>query len=408
MDQKLKPFSLLRDIYQVLLTRGRTYAAFTKRDQEIIEGEFSKTDQILDPMSGFGSITKFCSQLGLKSYTLEYNLPQYYWQILNHPRYAKEFIATISRLLLLISEFPDTKLRAIASDDWFPEESKILIFKLLDLAHQCVEMEFKKSDENRSYSLSLLLPFLGRLSCSVPSDVVTRVKKGGICVYRNWQVDFVTYLNVLKNYLENQRPNIKSNLHQVLHGDARNFDFPLRKFRGMYTSPPYPNRMDFSSMFKPEHAFLEILARNKSFDINQSVIGSVFVRGKDIKLPKSLTAREFLGRVNQLKNRKPFQIKHDDVYYLPYFKKYFTDLEVAYKNVEKSLNKDFKGFIVVVNNTHRGLVIPVAEVIIEIWKSLGYFVEVYESRELSHVGAKNPRSKGVRALHTEYVIKIWT
>lgn len=405
MNPKFTPFSLLRKIYQVLLTKGRTYAAFTDRDKEIIKNQYTVKDEILDPMSGFGSVTRFCSQFGIKSYTIEHNLPQYYWQTLNNPKFSQKFISSVERLVSSSSDFPKADVRAIASDEWFPEESKILLFKLLDFVQREIEYEF--DEDSDKYSLALLMPFIGRLSCSVAGDNVTHVKKGGICVFRNWESDFQNYLKFVEKYLFDQMAKVNLNAHEVLSGDARTFDFPKRRFTGMYTSPPYPNHRDFNSMFKPENAFLELIGKSEQESDIQHVIGSNFVRGKEIKKPKSQVALNFLDKIDNLTNRKKFQIGHDDVYYLPYLNNYFTDLEDAYRNIEKGLAKKFKGFVVVVDNTHRGIVIPVAETIIEIWKSLGYSVDIYESRELSHVGAKNPRSKGVRALHTEYVIKIW-
>lgn len=404
---KLTQLLLFRKTYRMLLNKGRTYAAFTRHDKEIIKSEFPKHIEILDPMSGFGTITKFCSEIGHSSFAIEYNLPQYYWQVLNQPKYAKNFIATINHLLNSRSKLPISNIRATISDEWFPKESRTLVSDLITITTQFVELEFKGKKEFSNLVLALLMPFLGRFSCFVTGDTVTRVKKGGICVYRNWEIDFFIYLEALKEYLENKMKSVKSESHIIYHGDARTFPFPIKRFQGMYHSPPYPNRMDFSSMFNPEHALLELLEKEERLRIKQNIIGSVFVRGKDVANPESQLAQTFMRKVEELKNRKPFQVRHDENYYLPYFRKYFVDIELAYKNIEKSFADDFKGFIVVVNNTHRGLVIPVAEIIVEVWKNLGYYAEIFKSKELSHVGAKNPRSKGVRALHTEYVIKIW-
>jgi hypothetical protein len=96
------------------------------------------------------------------------------------------------------------------------------------------------------------------------------------------------------------------------------------------------------------------------------------------------------------------------VYYIPYFENYFIDLEEAYKNVSLACaDSDFEGYIVVVNNTHRNLIIPVSDVVLEVWTSLGFKTEIFEANELFHIGTKNPRARGLRAKHMEYVIKIW-
>jgi len=95
------------------------------------------------------------------------------------------------------------------------------------------------------------------------------------------------------------------------------------------------------------------------------------------------------------------------VYYLPYLRKYFIAIEKAYENVARFAAKSFVGFIVVVDNTHRGVVIPVGAIVVEIWKELGFQATIHSSKEVFHVGAKNPRAKGIRAKHQEIVVWVW-
>jgi hypothetical protein len=70
------------------------------------------------------------------------------------------------------------------------------------------------------------------------------------------------------------------------------------------------------------------------------------------------------------------------------------------------LDCPFIGFVVVVNNTYRGLKIPVAQVVQDIWNTLGYEASIKEENEQFHVGTKNPRAKGVRAKHIEYIVQV--
>ena len=96
----------------------------------------------------------------------------------------------------------------------------------------------------------------------------------------------------------------------------------------------------------------------------------------------------------------------DEVYYFPYLREYFAALESAYANVSKAAASDFLGYIVVVNNTHRGVVVPVAEAIVDIWRELGFSSRIERAEESFHLGTKNPRAKGIRARHTEYVVEV--
>lgn len=72
--------------------------------------------------------------------------------------------------------WPRVRLRATASDDWFPDKSSEILLHLLELSGRAIEQSF--GDERTDLSTAFLLPFVGRLSCSVPGDIVTHVKKG--------------------------------------------------------------------------------------------------------------------------------------------------------------------------------------------------------------------------------------
>jgi hypothetical protein len=235
------------------------------------------------------------------------------------------------------------------------------------------------------------------------------VKQGGICVFSNWQDDYVAYLTAIAAHL---RGIVKAQItarHTVQFGDARSFKFPQREFDGLFSSPPYPNHRDFVSMFGPEQQFLELVGRKNNGGKRgalDDIIGSNFVSNKPPRRPESKIANAFFEAIRSLKRNKTAR-DDDENYYIPYFQNYFADLELAYRNVSMALAKGFEGYIVVVNNTHRGLIVPVAAFLVEAWKSMLYNAEVVKENELFHIGTKNPRARGTRARHTRYEIRIW-
>jgi hypothetical protein len=161
-------------------------------------------------------------------------------------------------------------------------------------------------------------------------------------------------------------------------------------------------------MFGPENAFLTWLggSLNISLDsVPHGIIGSNFVAGKDIAEPVAPAARTFLAAAQSLRRHSRARYD-DDIYYLPYFRAYFTDLESAFRNVASALALRCRGYIIVVDNTHRGIVIPVAAAVIDTWRALGFQADVERSEETFHIGTKNPRARGLRAKHTQYVIRI--
>lgn len=408
--QKIHRLSLIRDIYRALLNSGRTYAAFDEEKVYPLVEKLSSKNEILDPMSGYGRLMSYCSRLGVRTYGLEFNRPQYYWQLLNHPAHADILLKCVGKIESNHKFWPKCNLRATVSDDWFSCEAKKIIESLFDIFLSILNKEFAcKKGSAENLALALILPFAGRLSCAVPADIATHVKKGGMCVFKDWEQDLFDYLGILRKNLTYIKDTAIFKEHIIKLGDCRNAKLPTNRFSAMITSPPYPNHRDFTTMFAPENACLAWLANKKlSFgcSYNEPIIGSNFVSGRNKPVVTCKVAQKFLGGIEQYKGSKGAQYDNK-VYYLPYFEQYFSDLEKAYKNIMPALKKNFEGYIIVVNNTARNLVIPVAESIVEIWQEAGFSAEIYSAEETFHVGTKNPRARGLKAKHTEYTIKVW-
>lgn len=408
-EVNLSRITLIREIYRALINTGRSYAAFTQKEREIVN-KLKTKGEIFDPMSGYGLLMRYCSTAGIKSFGVEYNLPQYLWQLLCHPAHSENFLQAIKKIKSRKARWPRATVRAVVSDEFFPDESLRILKRLLHLTEQAIEECFDEDKSIVQLALALLLPFAGRFSCSVPGDISTHIKVGGMCVLLDWEKDYEAYLRAAQARLEHISHTAVSRNHKLVYGDSRVFKFPKRRFRAMITSPPYPNHRDFTSMFAPEQALLHELRINGGYapkQISEHIIGSNFVSNRPKILPESKAALQFLNDITRLERNKTATYD-DEVYYIPYFENYFIDLEKAYKNVSSACAiSDFEGYIVVVNNTHRNLVIPVSEAVLEIWINLGFNATVSSSNELFHIGTKNPRARGLRAKHMEYIIKVW-
>src|SRR5688572_8744068 len=101
LETKLGRLTFIRQIYRRLLNRGRTYAAFErKKIFPIVQSLAKNNSQILDPMSGYGTLMSYCSELGIDSFSVEMNPPSYYWQVLVNPNnnlILTEFVNSIRR-----------------------------------------------------------------------------------------------------------------------------------------------------------------------------------------------------------------------------------------------------------------------------------------------------------------------
>ena len=387
----------LNDTYRKLINHGRTYASFTTDELELIFKDINKNDKyILDPMSGYGGLMSYSNNLNFSTFNLELNLPAFYWQKLINPSTIQIYEHVIDELLSQKSKiFPKIKIKALASDDWFTKEGLELSQKLLSNIQDSLS---KIGITDNDISISLILPFIKRFSTCITGDI-THLKKGGITVFEGWEKDFEFYLKAL---LENRFKKIKQTKsnHSLYLGDARDFKFP-QNFSTVITSPPYPNYRDYYKMFAPENHFLEKINIQTS---QTSIIGSNVVKGK---IKGTLTSKIALNFLNELENFKGNRKTTNDIkaYYLPYFYNYFSDLELTCKNIVLHLNKEAECYFSVVNNATRNLIIPVAQVIEEIFKNEGFKTEYIYNKEVFHVGTKNPNARGLKAKHNKYLIK---
>lgn len=75
---KLDRLSLIRELYRSLINSRRTYAAFKENEVYPLVEKLADRNEILDPMSGYGLLTRYCSKIGITAYCIELNPPQYF------------------------------------------------------------------------------------------------------------------------------------------------------------------------------------------------------------------------------------------------------------------------------------------------------------------------------------------
>lgn len=418
MRTTLESSTLIRDIYRSLLNRGRTYASFESRHSSLLSS-LNGLGTILDPMSGYGGLMNFCcrAEFTCSSFGIELNPPAFYWQVLMAPQNRKTYITLCFDLLRIKDKWPKADKRLAFSKDWFPEYSFDLLVRLWELISSTINSKtYNYSVEE--LTIAFLLPFSGRLSSSIKGNVTTHVTKGGFCPYGKWEEDFSLYVAKLSEVLLENQAACNNNNQIVIHDDARSCNLGELSFSAMLTSPPYPNREDYYKMFSPENALLDKFQEAGFLPKTGSrlrLIGAAAVSENDGHIKngiddiRSKTAIEFLEFIKSYSKTNK-AINDNRNYYLPYYCNYFTGLEKAYKNISKYLADEFLGYIVVVNNTARKKIIPVAKIVCDIWNDLdlGFKAEIVPeySAELAHVGGLNPRVKGLNARHMEYTVRV--
>jgi len=411
--------------YKALLTKQRTYAAFNdsyKSKDELTPKKCFEIlanlgiNEILDPMSGYGTIMNYGWEYSISTYMMEVNLPAYLWQLMVSAENNNALLFAVDEILKRQDQWPKTKQMFEVSDNLVGTEGLRILCGLFELNQTILSNVLIDKVIIQKLSLSILLPFLLRLSTALKGDNI-HIKNGGVALLKYYENDYSYYLNhMLRNRLidifeQHKQFKITSFelVNQSIYEDAINYSFPEKRFRGMLTSPPYPNGIDYAKMYAAENFFINFLFDINKLDFNRiaaPIIGTNVVKGRNSYNITTDVANNFLQKLKTIKLKKVPRYAMD-TYYIPYFSNYFCDLERAYGNISKSLEDDFVGYIVVTNNAIRNITIPVSDFIIELWNNLGFEAKSVKEKEISHVGTKNPNAKGKMARHTEHIIKIW-
>ena len=195
---------------------------------------------------------------------------------------------------------------------------------------------------------------------------------------------------------------------RVILGDCRLIDFDHAGLRALLTSPPYPNRTDYFSMFEPEVFFCAHLnIPDLTVAPSTHYLGSTVVKGTTQKRDSLTVVNEFLNYVLSSKSKRKAGRSDNVTYYYPYFANYFHGLREAYANISRAAAPDFRGYIIIQNNHFRDKEVPVAQAVAEIWQALDFKVEIVDQMEVFHIGTKNPRARGIKAKQSLYTLEIF-
>ena len=392
-------------VYKGLMLRNRAFASFKEKDElDIILRDLAKYasqgEYIFDPMSGYGGGMRFFGKNGYKTVNVELNPPAYYWQVLNNPINTVAICDFIEKLLTKRNKLPDIKQELSISDNFFTEEAVIFIEKLYKYL-------LVLNNENEELTISVLLPFVSRFANYQRSSAnITHFKEGGLCSYTNWQIDFIAYLEELsRRLLENFTLYRETEHHNIL-SDIMNVEF-TDKFAYFVTSPPYPNYRDYSKLFRIENWVLDNVIYKKATNFER-MIGSNNVSGKSYGEIYSLSANKFLSELLEKSKKLQKKSKRDiEVYYHPYFCQYFYNIQESYRKLDSMLSPKVMGYIVVNDNITRDISIPVGASICDIFSSLGYNTEDFNTSQISHYGNIGKAAKRINSHHTRHILKVW-
>lgn len=161
-------------------------------------------------------------------------------------------------------------------------------------------------------------------------------------------------------------PNMNCTLYQI---DSRNLSTLRGTFDLLLTSPPYPNRHDYSRVF---HLALLSLGVSEAevFSLRYHSIRSHV----EARAPEDLPSEKlpFTSTLKRCLKKFPSEIDHR----IPrMIKGYFEDLAFSLSAAHQVLRSQGICVLVVGNVRHAGVMVPVDEILVEIGKNVGFVLE---------------------------------
>lgn len=155
---------------------------------------------------------------------------------------------------------------------------------------------------------------------------------------------------------------------KILSSDARFLDNVTDKFEMAITSPPYPNRHDYSRIFHIELLALGLEEEDIASFRHHSIRSHVeaerpCITPSDYRMPEKLAA--VLGQLPA----------NADPRIAPMLQGYFEDMHMTLKAISARLLSGGWCAFVVGNVRHAGVMIPVDEILAEIGENLGYMLQ---------------------------------
>lgn len=374
-----------------------------------IEEVLPNSHNILDPMSGTAPLIPYIEYLNLTAFFYDI-LPIYYF--INKAKTYEVFkkvyknrLATIEKELITCLK-PLKNKKLVISRKWIPDdilEVLLDVWNLSDNYEKQINIFFK----------AIIILSIRSLSCTtVTPKNSTWYKPGGMTsekdinqiVHENinkYGIYYDTYYNKLEL---SKGGKIRFNTCKAqLIQNLKNIDTII-------TSPPYPNRYDYVTMYRPELYFLskvdsninietlrtEILASNKVIDFKLINNDIEIINKKSPKTMNFLLAVKGKGK------------EDENNYYFRCFMKYFTQLYNILDNLIDILIEKGRLFIVIQNNIHRGELNSMDDFVIDYFKHKGLEPNIVHQELHKHQGTRNISADYPLVLkkHKECIIEV--
>lgn len=392
------------------------YHEYTAFRNEVIKHFVEKilpdSKVLFDPMAGTAPLIPYVNYLNLKAYFNDINPLHFYINkaktfMIN--KTVKNILSGSSDYLFKEMSFRLRKLKRkslVFSNKWIPDE----ILEDFKIAWN----EFNEYEENicvffKAVTLLCIRPF-SSISQSEKNSLWYR--PGGMTTKRDLvsiiRINIDRYLSFYEYYYSNNVLN-KTGKYFFSVEDASSLKLKNR-VDTIITSPPFPNRFDFTVTYGPELYFLSEVGSGPEINLlKKEILASNVVTDYSSFDNDLLAISEISPKTyNFLIEIRDKQLKTENDYYLRYYLKYYLNLYKILDKLIKILTDDGTLYIVVQNNIHRGELNNMEEFIKEYFQIKDFKVSRDYWKSRSHQGKRNISADYPLVLkkHLEVILKI--
>jgi len=336
-------------------------------DYFIDELNLKKGDYVFDPFVGGGTTLLACKERGINAIGIDIlpfsvflsNAKTSTYDIDKIQKTLKHFIRNyLSTSKTIEFKYPDINIVKIAFNPSLWNELNKINFHIN-----------KIRDKNcyRFFKLALL---------SILEKVGNASKAGGFLriVENNFNTEnlFSLYLSKIDIMIEHLKtannffPGVEC---KAIEGDARSFSLK-RKFDAIITSPPYPNRHDYTRIYGLELVFGFIKNNQELKSIRYKTLRSHVEAKRIHKLNQFKKSKLLNTLLKRVKNNGTNNVKILDM-----LEGYFEDMYLVFKNCNKILKQKGRMILVVSNVRFSGINIAVDKLLSELAESCFFTTE---------------------------------
>lgn len=361
----------------------KTYGGYTSEQSAFAAKQLDPISgrRIHDPMSGQAFSLCQMAWHGGKVYLSDINPGPLSLASLRDPQLLK--VATkiggdLANLLIRTGKRRKSMKHPEYCREWLSNKTRIGLkemFEMLGLDQTISPFDvgtgFWKLESSKKLPVAIAVLAARSLSCFRATDNQTWLRKGGVTPELTVDEAMRQALSSWMSFASNacRQADMRGRLGITTWNIDKGPVPGLRAMDAIVVSPPYANRLDYSSLWAPETAILSAIFDKAADYLKTEQVGSTVVKNR---WPNAEAIRELPSAIYKVLNAIRSHAAHaSDSYYYPFFANYALSLKRAVENWSGLLKKGGKLVVFVRDTVRKDHLFPTDRLISEVAEKSG-------------------------------------